>query len=212
MIRYESRFSSELEHSGIPGMKWGERNGPPYPLSRKDHMQVVKSSKDEAKKLKDKAKADKAKAKAVKKAAKKAKKAEAYRIKVEKKAKEQQEAIKKARAERDKNFEKTRSSGDSMELTNEELIERTNRLKLEDSYKLYMEKARGKSKGIVRTALNEAASTAVKTAATAALVFAGKQAISAILGAEPGWKGSGEGGSDDKKAKYKDIFGGGGKK
>lgn len=27
-------YSSELYHHGIPGMKWGERNGPPYPLSK----------------------------------------------------------------------------------------------------------------------------------------------------------------------------------
>lgn len=32
-----------LVHHGIPNQKWGERNGPPYPLSREEHNQVVRS-------------------------------------------------------------------------------------------------------------------------------------------------------------------------
>lgn len=32
-----------LAHHGIPNQKWGERNGPPYPLSREEHENVVKS-------------------------------------------------------------------------------------------------------------------------------------------------------------------------
>ena len=30
-----------LSHHGIDGMRWGKRNGPPYPLSRADHNKVV---------------------------------------------------------------------------------------------------------------------------------------------------------------------------
>lgn len=30
------RDFSHLEHHGIPGQKWGVRNGPPYPLSRQE--------------------------------------------------------------------------------------------------------------------------------------------------------------------------------
>ena len=36
----------KLEHHGIDGMHWGERNGPPYPLSREKHNKVVRSSKE----------------------------------------------------------------------------------------------------------------------------------------------------------------------
>lgn len=27
-------YGNEIKHHGIPGQKWGEKNGPPYPLSR----------------------------------------------------------------------------------------------------------------------------------------------------------------------------------
>lgn len=33
----------ELFHHGIPNMKWGEKNGPPYPLSKAKHNKVVRS-------------------------------------------------------------------------------------------------------------------------------------------------------------------------
>lgn len=36
------KCSTELYHHGIRGMKWGERHGPPYPLSQKTHNAVVK--------------------------------------------------------------------------------------------------------------------------------------------------------------------------
>jgi hypothetical protein len=38
---------SELYHHGIKGQKWGERNGPPYPLDRQVSMKVTASAKDE---------------------------------------------------------------------------------------------------------------------------------------------------------------------
>lgn len=33
-----------VEHHGIIGQKWGDRNGPPYPLSSSEHSAVVKSA------------------------------------------------------------------------------------------------------------------------------------------------------------------------
>lgn len=35
----------ELYHYGIPGMHWGQKNGPPYPLSESKHESVVSKAK-----------------------------------------------------------------------------------------------------------------------------------------------------------------------
>lgn len=43
---------SEIKHSGIKGMKWGERNGPPYPLDAKGQLRNIKSLNDELNKWK----------------------------------------------------------------------------------------------------------------------------------------------------------------
>lgn len=42
MIRYETKYSDELMHHGIPKQRWGVRHGPPYPLDKKVHKAVVK--------------------------------------------------------------------------------------------------------------------------------------------------------------------------
>ena len=34
MVNYRSAYFNELYHYGVPGTKWGVRNGPPYPLYR----------------------------------------------------------------------------------------------------------------------------------------------------------------------------------
>lgn len=38
-------YSNELYHHGIKGQKWGDRNGPPYPLSPEDHSEKEKKEK-----------------------------------------------------------------------------------------------------------------------------------------------------------------------
>lgn len=37
-------YPDELCHHGILGMKWGKRNGPPYPLDAKDHSASEKKA------------------------------------------------------------------------------------------------------------------------------------------------------------------------
>ena len=42
--------NDELFHHGIDGQKWGVRHGPPYPLDREDHNEIVERSQDATKK------------------------------------------------------------------------------------------------------------------------------------------------------------------
>ena len=58
MIFYESSYYGVLpmdletiEHHGIKGMKWGVRNGPPYPLGSTVHNRVVKKARTDRRKV-----------------------------------------------------------------------------------------------------------------------------------------------------------------
>lgn len=42
-----SGLEESLQHHGIKGQRWGVENGPPYPLSLKDHMAVLKKHREE---------------------------------------------------------------------------------------------------------------------------------------------------------------------
>lgn len=46
-----SFYPSYLSHHGIKNMKWGEVNGPPYPLDKQTHNKVVKEEEDYSKEL-----------------------------------------------------------------------------------------------------------------------------------------------------------------
>ena len=37
-------YGDSLEHHGIKGQKWGDKNGPPYPLGSKDHSASEKKA------------------------------------------------------------------------------------------------------------------------------------------------------------------------
>lgn len=43
--------SDYVAHHGIVGMHWGDRNGPPYPLSLNEHNSVTKTASSKSKRL-----------------------------------------------------------------------------------------------------------------------------------------------------------------
>ena len=50
----QNDYRGYLSHHGIKGQKWGEQNGPPYPLSTKMHNMVVKGRQKRAEKRRQK--------------------------------------------------------------------------------------------------------------------------------------------------------------
>lgn len=50
----QNDYRGYLSHHGIKGQKWGEQNGPPYPLSTKIHNMVVKGKQKRAAKRREK--------------------------------------------------------------------------------------------------------------------------------------------------------------
>lgn len=125
-------FSSNyLMHHGILGMKWGQQNGPPYPLDAKDHSAAEKKA-GWMKSLKAKSEAKK-KEKKRKAALEKARKARAEKAKQEKIAKEYEENRQKI-LKSGKASEVARYKG---QMTNQELRDALNRINWEkelDSY------------------------------------------------------------------------------
>lgn len=189
-----------------------KRNGAPgpgsgrYPLGSGENPRAGKvkaSSRDntEAKKLKKQQKYLAKRAKELKKTAK-------YEAKVQKEL----DKIANQRIQRDKKFVNQTNAKDANKLSNEELQERIARLQQESNYKQKMKQARGKEEGWVKQALKGAATTAITGAASAAMIFAGKQALARILKAEPDWMGkvineeTGEREADDLRKKYKEIM------
>lgn len=117
--------SNYLMHHGILGMKWGQQNGPPYPLDSNKHSASEKKA-GWMKSLKEKSEAKKKKKKQ-QAALEKARKARAEKAKQEKIAKEYQEQKTKI-LKSGKASEVARYKG---EMTNQELSEALNRIRWE---------------------------------------------------------------------------------
>lgn len=124
-----------LEHHGVKGQKWGDKNGPPYPLNSKGKekfREKVKKRKEKEKKEGFLERRKRKKEEKVKIEAAKKKQAEAAARKKEK------DAAKKKEAEKDKIREKLLTSTDAEFinkhkdlLTYQELNDRINRINLD---------------------------------------------------------------------------------
>lgn len=126
--------SNYLAHHGILGQKHGQRNGPPYPLSRGDHSAAEKAA-GWMKSLKDKH-AVKVKKKKQQAALEKARIAKAKKAEEEKRAKEYEE--KKQQILRSgKASEVAKYKG---QMTNSELNDALNRIRWEDQLDDYAKK------------------------------------------------------------------------
>lgn len=72
---YKPYWETELEHHGVKGQSWGERNGPPYPLDRGKNGRITKTQKKKKRsflqKVKSKITGKKSKSKAKTKVTKK---------------------------------------------------------------------------------------------------------------------------------------------
>lgn len=113
----EIQMEDELQHHGVVGMEWGEKNGPPYPLANINKSMARAAYKLKKQKDRELKKLQKAKAKRMKKLQKAAKKAR----KEKKKQEEEAAAIqkKKQMLVKEGNMDKIRKNAELF--TNEEL-------------------------------------------------------------------------------------------
>ena len=125
-VKMRNDYSSNyLAHHGILGQKWGQQNGPPYPLDSKDHSSSEKKAGWRSS-LKAKSEAKK-KAKKQKAALEKARKARAEKAKQEKLEKEFEEKKDKV-LKSGKASEVAKYKG---QMTNQQLSEALNRIRWE---------------------------------------------------------------------------------
>ena len=170
-----------LCHHGRLHQKWGQRNGPPYPLNREGLAKFNKKLKMYNNKRKQKAAAAKAKAE-------RRRSAKTY-AKLSKKEEKRNPELAKIR-----------------QMTDQDLKRRTERLNLENNYyqALYRSKQnqpQTAGQKIAKVA-GDVASTAFKNVATPAATYAGKQILKKTVGDETYKKifdGSNNGGSKKKK-------------
>lgn len=114
---YRECYPDELAHHGVEGQSWGDRNGPPYPLSNINKKMARAEYKLKKAKERELKKLEKAKAKRLKKLQKAAKKARATK----KKQEAEQAALqkKKQMLVKEGNLDKIRKNAELF--TNEEL-------------------------------------------------------------------------------------------
>lgn len=127
--REAALYSQELEHHGVKGQSWGDRNGPPYPLSRGKDGRVTETQKKKKRSFLAKISAKKKKSKAASEKEKAKKKAAVEKKKEEKKEESLEEKKDKVLKSTDaKYIYKNRAL-----LSDQELQDRINRITKENT-------------------------------------------------------------------------------
>lgn len=158
-----------IEHFGILGMHWGQRNGPPYPLG---------SDKSTGRRLK---KSEGKIARKRRKALKKARKTRARNLKIRTLEKKQQEKLQKSKEEIIKSKDINSMLKNVDKFTNQEINDLLGRLDVESKLRSRVNAMNEANKSFVAKFL-----TAVKKEATTGIVSAGKNLVR--KGSEEGFK------------------------
>lgn len=155
----ENDYRNYLQHEGILGMKWGNRNGPPYPLSLGKHSAAEK---------------------------KKMKPSLLKRLKKAKADKKRRKALAKHRDIMSRQNDTSSYGKDKLkDLTDKEMQARIDRIKMEEYYMNNLPVSSSeKGRRIVKDILKKSAIKSAETLATAALTYAGKQAIKKVISEE----------------------------
>ena len=197
-------MTDELMHFGRSKKDGAKKGSGRYPYGsgedprayKRDHPNASDDKKvkyESDNRAKSEAKARKQAQKYLNKQAKALKKQKKYEIRLEK-------AVAKAekeRAKRDKKFI-NQGRGEIDKLTNDELRERTARANLEKDYINAVNAARAKKDGIVKRALKDAFSIALKGGAATAMVIGGKEVLARMMKSSVDWRDD-EGSIDPKK-------------
>lgn len=181
---YKEEIKESLAHHGVEGMKWGQQNGPPYPLSRQGSG-IMSRIKDRYKKHKQ-AKLEKERIKKKKATLEKARIAKQKRAAEEKRKKADELNRRKSDAEDlKKNAARVHTTRKLKSLTDDQIKRRTDRLREEETLRKLSDNDRSKIEKVIESVLENSGKTILTTVATGAGLVMVRKALVDIGGIDP---------------------------
>lgn len=165
-----------LEHHGVSGMEWGERNGPPYPLSGENKRHAIKEWMENRKKKK--------RLKKLQKAAKKARKERKEQQEEEKKQIKKQEEIDELKRKLVQKGDMDKIRKNAKLFTNEELEYIAERERAKASIKTREEQQRDEKFELAMKRMGQLADIGSKAATLFQAGKAGADMVAAFKGAK----------------------------